>query len=717
MAQSGIPAKPDIDSRRSSLPPAALASESAIEEALRARGTQQALLVEVNATLAAAIDAEVVLPQILSQLAARTRLVNTSVYLLDRENHHLRCAAESGFPSIEPYRTLPLDGPGLVAWAARLAETVYAPDVSKDTRYLCADPRAKSEYAVPLHAGANLLGVLNIESDQEDGIRAVTRKLIDQLAGQVALAIERSSLFYRLRDSEERFRSIFEQTRHGVALGDLEGRFLNVNPAFGQILGYEPSELQGLHFTRIIHPDDRQPSLDEVRRLLEGKIGHFYAEGRCLHKSGEPVWCAVTVSLIRDSEGQAAYALAMLDDMSERKKAGEERARLQEQLFHAQKMKAIGTLAGGMAHDFNNLLGVILGYASLIRRRLPPGHPLGEPLDMMERSAQRGAELTSQLLQFARQETFRVEHLDIGEVVGQVLRIVTETFDRRIRIETRLAPGLPCIGGDPGQLELALLNLCINARDAMPAGGTLTIETSVVIFGGEDAPCPPHCVPGEYVRLVVRDTGVGMEPELLHRIFEPFFTTKEPGKGSGLGLATVYGIVSSHGGFVQATSQIGRGSEFTLHLPVVPRHVGPSVQTPPAQAEVKTGAVLVVDDEPFMLAFAEEALQELGYEVLTAESGARACELYAQRTAEIDCVLLDMVMSGLSGFETQEALRAINPGVKVILASGYSGGAEADRARESGAVTFLPKPYTVETLAQVLKSVQQGNGADKDGAA
>jgi two-component system cell cycle sensor histidine kinase/response regulator CckA len=301
--------------------------------------------------------------------------------------------------------------------------------------------------------------------------------------------------------------------------------------------------------------------------------------------------------------------------------------------------------------------------------------------------------------------------------VAQVLRIVTETFDRRIRVETRLAPGLPCIGGDPGQLELALLNLCINARDAMPAGGALTIETSVVIFGGDGAPCPPHCVPGEYIRLVVRDTGVGMEPELLHRIFEPFFTTKEPGKGSGLGLATVYGIVSSHGGFVQATSRIGRGSEFTLHLPVVPRRAEPSVQTLPAQAEVKNGAVLVVDDEPFMLAFAEEALQELGYQVLTAENGKRACEIYAQRTAEIDCVLLDMVMSGLSGRETQEALRAINPGVKVILVSGYSGGAEADRARKSGAVTFLPKPYTVETLAQVLKSVQQGNGADKDGAA
>jgi len=717
MADSHVPSKPEAIPKGIILPPTLDQQEAAIEAGLQAWSSQLRLLIEVNAALAGALDPEEVHGQILSRLRESARLAHACIYRLLPEERVLRCVAESGYITPEALRTLSLDGGGAVAYAARTAEALYVPDVTKDPRYLCGDPAIRCEYAVPLRIGASMLGVLDIEADRVEGIRAVTRKLVDQVATQVTAGLQRSDLFRKLQASEERFRTIFEQGHIGVALGDLNGGFVTVNQAYARILGYSPREMQGLYFTETIHPEDRQTALAEVQALFEGRVDRLEAEGRGLHKSGEPVWCAVTASLIRDSAGRPAYVLVMLDDISKRKKAEEERARLQEQLFHAQKMKAIGTLAGGMAHDFNNLLGVILGYASLVRRRLPPANPLQEPVSMMERSAQRGAELTSQLLQFARQETFRVERLDIGEVVGQVLRIVTETFDRRIRIETRLAPGLPCIGGDPGQIELALLNLCINARDAMPAGGTLTIETSVVIFGGEGAPCPPHCVPGEYVRLVVRDTGVGMEPELLHRIFEPFFTTKEPGKGSGLGLATVYGIVTSHGGFVQATSQIGRGSEFTLHLPVVPRHVGPSVQTPPAQAEVKNGAVLVVDDEPFMLAFAEEALQELGYQALTAESGKQACEIYAQRTAEIDCVLLDMVMSDLSGFETQEALRVINPGVKVILVSGYSSGAEADRARESGAARFLPKPYTVESLAHVLKSVRQGNGADKDGAA
>jgi two-component system cell cycle sensor histidine kinase/response regulator CckA len=714
MAQSSIPPKLDMDSKTSSLPPAADASESAIEKALSARGTQVALLVEVNAMLAAAIDAEVVLPQILSRLTARTRLLTASIYLLDPEKRQLRCAAESGLPTSEAYRSLELEGRGLTAWVARTGAGVYVPDVSQDPRYLGADPSAKSEYAVPLRAGTTLLGVLNIESDQVDGIRAAARKLIDQLARQVALAVERSELYRKLRDSEKRFRSIFEQSQIGVALSDLEGRFLNVNRAYEQILGYAPGELDGRFFSEILHPEDRQPCIDNTRNLLEGKIDRFYLEGRRLRKSGEPVWCAVVVSLIRDSSGHPSRVLAMLQDVSARKKAEEERATLQEQLFHTQKITAIGTLAGGIAHDFNNLLGVILGYASLVRRRLSAEDALQEPVRVMELSAQRAAELTRQLLQFARQETRQVEHVDITEVAGHVLRVVSETFDRRIQIRACLAPELPCIEGDPGQLELAILNLCINARDAMPQGGTLTVESSLVALDGDGVPLPAQCPPGEYVRIAVRDTGVGIKPELLQRIFEPFFTTKEPGKGSGLGLAAVYAIANSYGGFVRAASEVGRGSEFTVYLPVVSRQVEPAVKEQPQQAEQGNGTVLVVDDEPFMLTFAEEALRELGYQVLTAENGRQACEIYSQRLTEIDCVLLDVVMPGMSGLETQQALCAINPRVKVALVSGYSEGAEADRARESGAAAFLGKPYTVETLAQLLKTVQVQNGPNKD---
>jgi PAS domain S-box-containing protein len=590
--------------------------------------------------------------------------------------------------------------------------------VTKDPRFRRGNAAVRGEYAVPLRLGASVLGVLDVESDRVDGIRAVTRKLVDQVATQVAAGLQRSDLFKKLQASEERFRSIFEQSQIGVKLADLEGKVIAANPGYERILGYGRGELLGVHFSQFVHPEDVQLALSKARDLMQGKLDTFQLEARALRKSGESVWCAVTVSLIRDSSGRPLHTLTMLEDISGRKKAEEERAQLQEQLFHVRKMMALGTLAGGVAHDFNNLLGVILGYTSLLRRRLPSGHPAREPLDLIEKSAQRGAELTSQLLQLARQETHRVEHLDVGEVVAQALRIVTETFDRRIRIETHLAADLPCIAGDPGQLELALLNLCINARDAMPAGGTLTIETSLVNPGSEQGAVPADSSPGEYVRIAVKDTGVGMEPELLQRIFEPFFTTKEPGKGSGLGLATVNSIANRHGGFVRAASQIGRGSEFSLYLPVS-RPVQPLAEAPPLsrRTEPKVGTVLVVDDEPFMLAFAEEALQELGYQALTAESGKQACEIYAQRAAEIDCVLLDMVLPGKSGLETQQALRTVNPEVKVVLVSGYSGGAEVERARAAGATAFLAKPYTVETLAHVLKNVLEGSDAGKGGAA
>jgi PAS domain S-box-containing protein len=392
LADSHVPSKPEAIPRELILP--LDQQEAAIEAGLQAWSSQLRLLIEVNAALAGALDPEEVHEQILSRLRESARLAHASIYRLIPEERLLRCVAESGYASPEALRTPSLDGPAVVAYAARTAEALYVPDVTKDPRYVCGNPAIRSEYAVPLRIGSSVLGVLDIESDRLDGIRAVTRKLVDQVATQVTAGLHRSDLFKKLQASEERFRTIFEQGHIGVALGDLNGRFVTVNQAYARILGYTPQEMQGLHLTEAIHPEERQKALAEMQALFEGKVDRLEAEGRGLHRSGEPVWCAVTASLLRDLAGHPAYVLVMLDDISKRKKAEEERAQLQEQLFHAQKMKAIGVLAGGMAHDFNNLLGVILGYTSLIRRRLPPGHPLHEPLDMMEKSARRGAELT-----------------------------------------------------------------------------------------------------------------------------------------------------------------------------------------------------------------------------------------------------------------------------------------------------------------------------------
>lgn len=377
---------------------------------------------------------------------------------------------------------------------------------------------------------------------------------------------------------------------------------------------------------------------------------------------------------------------------------------LQERLRQAQKMEAIGTLAGGIAHDFNNLLGVILGFASLARVRLRPGDPLQESLRMIEQSAERAADLSRQLLTFARPE--KGEEMcstTIEEILERVLKIVTQTFDRRIQIHTCVEASLPPVKSAANMLEQVILNLCLNARDAMPAGGTISVEATTATFASGSAELPAAAAPGTYVRVTVIDTGAGIDPEALKHIFEPFFTTKEKGKGSGLGLAMVREIVGRHAGFVRVESQVGGGSRFSVCLPALPQALEKQGRKKPLRLERGHGEVLVVDDEPLVLAFVQKALRRLGYRVLTADNGKEACRIYAPRAREIDCVLLDMIMPEMSGLETLHKLREINSQVRVILSSGYDPEGETRRLVESGAVAMLSKPYSLETLAHTLR--------------
>ena len=381
----------------------------------------------------------------------------------------------------------------------------------------------------------------------------------------------------------------------------------------------------------------------------------------------------------------------------------EEHGKLQEKLLHAQKKEAFGTLAGGIAHDFNNLLGVILGFASILRLRLAASDPLVEFVKMIEQSAERGADLARQLLALVRRGTSESALTRVSEVIGNVTKIISRTFDKRIQIRTR-AQGEPLWADvNPGQLEQAVLNLCINARDAMPDGGSLTLETSRVTFGEGDLPAGGGCRPGRYVCITVRDTGVGIPRQLLNRIFDPFFTTKDPGQGTGLGLSMVYAIGSSAGGFVQVKSEVGVGSAFSIHLPWKPPPLERKAAAGTSTLETGSGTVLVVDDEPLVLAFLEEALKRLGYQVLTAADGRQACEVYSMHHPGIAAVLLDMVMPGSSGLETCRRLRQLDPQAKVILSSGYSSPDVRREARLAGALGFIAKPYSLEELSRALR--------------
>jgi signal transduction histidine kinase len=378
---------------------------------------------------------------------------------------------------------------------------------------------------------------------------------------------------------------------------------------------------------------------------------------------------------------------------------------LRDRLRQAQKMEAIGTLAGGIAHDFNNLLGVILGFASLARVRLRSADPLQEPLRMIEQAAERAAALSRQLLAFARPEkSEEMRAVPMDTVVEHVRQIITQTFDRRIQIRTQLEASLPSVLGDASMLEQVIFNLCLNARDAIAAGGTITIEGAALALAAGSKELPTSAAPGRYLRLTVMDTGAGIDPPALEHIFEPFFSTKKEGKGSGLGLAMVSEIVRRHAGFVRVESEVGRGSHFSVYLPALPYPAESPEKREPARIERGSGEVLVVDDEPMVLAFAQKALQGLGYRVLTADNGKEACKVFAPRAEEIDCVLLDLVMPEMGGLETLQRLRGINPWIKVIVSSGYDPDAETRKLIESGSVAELRKPYSLEMLARTLKA-------------
>ncbi|MFN3396376.1 MAG: ATP-binding protein [Thermodesulfovibrionales bacterium] len=388
----------------------------------------------------------------------------------------------------------------------------------------------------------------------------------------------------------------------------------------------------------------------------------------------------------------------------ERIEEEKEKERIREHLLQAQKMEAIGTLAGGIAHDFNNMLQGILGYASLLKLKISETDPIYRPLDVIERTAERAAELTRQLLGYARKGKFLVETLNLNNLVGEVMKIITRTFDRAIEIKTRLSDDIWSIEGDKSQIENVILNLCVNARDAMPTGGILTIETyNKEVLEGE---FPfSWAIPGRYAVIKVTDTGTGMDEEVKKHIFEPFFTTKGIGKGTGMGLAMVYGVVKNHNGFITVDSEPGKGSIFTIYLPAS------ETKTEEKMEEIRTpvtgtGTILIIDDEEAIRNLLSDSLSGLGYNTIEASNGREAINFYLSNKDKIDLVILDLIMPVMGGEETLIRLKEINPNVKLLIAIGY-GVSETlkDVLRDKGINGFINKPFNIAEISEMIKTV------------
>jgi PAS domain S-box-containing protein len=495
-----------------------------------------------------------------------------------------------------------------------------------------------------------------------------------------------------LRDSEERYRTLFETSRDVIYITAREGEFIDVNQAGLDLFGYTRDEMIGMNAREIyVDPKDRSLFQQEIER--QGAVTDY--EVRFRTKNGTQMDCLLTASVREAKDGSILGYQGIIRDITERK-------RLEAQLQQAQKMEAIGTLAGGIAHDFNNLLMGIQGNVSLILSDMDTSDPHYERLQNTEKQIQSGAKLTSHLLGYARKGRYEVKPISLNRLVEETSETFART-KREVTIHRELATDLFAVEADPGQVEQVLWNLFINAADAMPSGGELILRTTNVTHMDMKGKLYDP-VPGDYVLLTVTDTGTGMDKEITGRIFDPFFTTKERGRGTGLGLASTYGIVKGHRGYIDVASRKGKGTTFKIYLPASEKRVYEAFKHLD-RLVTGTETVLLVDDEEAIRQVGQELLQAMGYDVLLAGNGEEAVELYERHSDNIDLVLLDIVMPQMGGAETYERMKEINPDVKVLLLSGYSIDGEATDILKRGCNGFIQKPFTMKELSGRIRQI------------
>ena len=496
-----------------------------------------------------------------------------------------------------------------------------------------------------------------------------------------------------LRDSEQRFRLLVNGvTDYALFMLSPEGTVTNWNPGAERIKGYRQEEIVGSHFSRFYTPEDREAGTP--RRALEtaSTTGRFEAEGWRVRKDGSRFWAHVVIDAIRADTGELLGFAKITRDLTEKKKADEALEKANIALYQAQKMESIGQLTGGVAHDFNNLLSVLSSGLEVLS--LHRGEGDRRTLDSMRRAIDRGARLTQQLLAFARQQPLQAETRNLNRVIRGFETVLRRAGHPAIDFVIDLDRKAHSAVIDSARFESALLNLVVNARDAMPDGGRLTIATGNMVADGTQ---PVGLAPGEYVRVTVKDTGTGMPPDVVARAFEPFFTTKEVGKGTGLGLSQVYGFIKQSGGEVAIDSAPGEGTTISIYLPAA---VDPVVETTAEHTE----SVLIVEDEPDLMDVAAALFTSMGYDVVTASSGQEAIDLMEQR--DVDILFTDVVMpNGMNGIELASFTREHYPSTKIMLASGYPLPALSQRhGGDLGEFAFVNKPYRLADLARTLRS-------------
>ncbi|MDZ7762068.1 MAG: response regulator [Desulfovermiculus sp.] len=523
---------------------------------------------------------------------------------------------------------------------------------------------------------------------------------VQEVLDKVQMAKEKERAENQLRESEEKYRILVENAGQVILVAQ-NGQIKFINSRVRDLLGYGPEEMLGRSFTEYIHPEDRETVANRHMQRVQGQDLPEGYTFRVVHRQGQTKWAEVNAVVI-DWLGKPA-TLNFLTDITDRQD-------LENQLRQAQKMESVGRLAGGVAHDYNNMLSVIIGYTELALKETEPSDALHEDLQEILRAARRSSDITRQLLAFARKQTVDPQVLDLNEVVEDMLKILRRLIGEDIELAWRPGKDVWPVKMDPAQLDQILANLCVNARDAMTAGGRMSIQTGTVTF--DQAYCAEHVgfVPGDFVLLGVSDNGCGMDEQIRKHIFEPFFTTKDRSKGTGLGLATVYGIVKQNQGFINVYSEPGVGTTFKIYLP---GHLSPDVEkskkkTDDDVSHSRGELVLVVEDEVSILKVTTRMLTRLGYTVLEATTPGRALELAREHAGQVHLLITDMIMPEMNGRDLADQLQALYPKLRVLFMSGYTDDVIAHCGILEPAVHFMPKPFSSQDLARKVREALEG---------
>jgi PAS domain S-box-containing protein len=543
-----------------------------------------------------------------------------------------------------------------------------------------------------------VIGVMDVYSDREGAFGDEEVGWLGKFVQQCSIAVISAQRLETLRDANQRLAFHVSRMPFAYIVWDLGFGVVEWNPAAERIFGWKANEAIGKNaYELIIHKEARPQFEHGWSKLLKGDESSYSLNAN-VRKDGKIITCEWFNALLRDASGNVNRVLSMVHDVTEK-------AELERQLQGAQRMEAVGTLAGGIAHDFNNALTGIVGFGELLRMRMAGDEPALHDLDEILRCAERAATLTRQLLTFARRQVIEPVNLSLSTLVADLMKLIGKVVGEHIEVKTSLEKNVPTIFADRGQIEQVVMNLCLNARDAMPEGGRLVVETGDVYLDEEYVRQNPYMRTGRYALLTVSDTGVGMDEKTRERVFEPFFTTKGPDKGTGLGLAMVYGIVKQHGGYIHLYSEPGKGTAFKVYFPAI--EAQPDAVPTIRREEIVRGGmetILLAEDEESIRSFIERALKELGYNVLVARNGEEAIEIFMQNK-EIVLALLDVVMPRKGGKEAFEEMHKQNPRLKVIFMSGYSANAIHDSFVLIAGTPFLQKPFGPTILARKIREV------------